>query len=264
MSKELPPCPADWGFLDSRGGSSSKGNVGVMPRQAVERLFLLIVVALSAVQAVACDSAGPSTPDSGSGSGMDASQDAAVESGAGGGDAATEAGLDDSGGFMPPSGEYCVVRIAAECDGPEDCPNNKCCGARFEPTDVSYTAIECSSECDFQRVFPLCHAGQICTAAGDRTCRSSFLIPDGFIGICALPNNQPEPTGEPVAGMIDCGPHQCIVGTEQCCLREGFDIDKFQSVPHEPYCAPIGEPCGCYTEVPPRDAAVPDDDAGAP
>ena len=223
-------------------------------------------IAWSAAFAVACgDDSGPAS-DSGASPPMDASQDATVDDGAidSGTDGGPSEGLDGSGGgFGNLMGEQCVIRIAAECDGPEDCPEDQCCGARFEPSEVSYTAISCSSECDFQRVFPLCHEGQICSASKDLKCRASFLIPGDFIGICALPIDPPRPpTGHAVEGMIDCGAQQCVVGSEQCCMREGYDVDVFQSVPHEPYCAPIGEACDC-DDPPPYEGGIPGDDAGA-
>lgn len=266
MSRALPSCPGNGGFLDCDAGLPILlGNVGVMPRDAVERCVSFPwVLALWVAFAAACGDDGAAASDGGSKPAMDASQDATVsDSSVDSGDASGGGG--GFGGSPGLTGEYCVLRIAAQCDGPEDCPNDKCCGARFEPSNVSYTAIECSKvECDFQRVVPLCHAGQICSASGDLECRTSFLIPDDFIGVCALRTDAPRPpTGTAVAGMIDCGDEQCVVGAEQCCLREGFDVEKFQSVPYPSYCAPIGQPCDCDAVTrPPRDAGT-GDDAGA-
>jgi hypothetical protein len=243
-----------------------------MPRHAVERkLLIAIVVALSAVQAVACDSDGGDAPDPGPEHPVDAAQDADVEGGgAGGSDAPWDAGPDGSGGGGGLTGEFCALNFAAECDGKEDCPGFRCCGARFELSAVSYTKASCSNDCDFQRVVPLCHAGEFCTAEGDAECRTSIFLPGEFIGICAPPNSlQPNPAGVSEVGLIDCGAQQCVVGEEQCCIREGVKVDvnvvnRFESIPHEPYCAPLGEPCECMGEPPPRDAAMPDADAGAP
>jgi hypothetical protein len=91
-----------------------------------------------------------------------------------------------------------------------------------------------------------------------------LLIPHDFIGICA-PHSElaRSPTGEAVKDKIDCGADQCVVGEEQCCLREGFNLKKVRPVKYEPYCAPIGEPCDCSdVDIPPPDAGTPD--SGAP
>jgi len=238
-----------------------------MPRIAVARRgWTCIVVALSAALAVACgdDEPGavadaatqPPAPE-------DAGMDSSVE------DAAVDAGTDSSALPSPtwdgrvPDGvgdELCVLRVAAQCDGPEDCAVGDACCARFEPTVVSYTAIECADSCDFQRTFPLCHAGDVCTADGQFECRTSLLIPNDFIGICAPKSPLArDPTGEAVKDKIDCGADQCVVGQEQCCLREGFNLKRVRPVKYEPYCAPIGEPCDCSdVDIPPPDAGIAD------
>jgi hypothetical protein len=237
-----------------------------MPRIAVARgSWTSIVVALSAALAVACDGGErPAVaPDAGPPPADDAGMDAAVE------DAGTDAGTNSGGppwptwdGSVPEA--LCVLRLTAQCDGPEDCGSGRACCARFEPTDVSYTATECADECDFQSTFPLCHAGGVCTADGQLECRTSLLIPHDFIGICAPRSPLArKPTGEAVAGKIDCGAHQCVFGEEQCCLREGLDLRLFRPVKYEPYCAPIGEPCDCSdVDIPPPDAGI--HDAGIP
>jgi hypothetical protein len=245
-----------------------------MPRYAVRiSLSLQILVALGAALAVACGDDSTAAPDSGSmvhpmDAAMDAQVDADAEVEAGmmdGGDAAGPSqGWDGSSGLGNLTGEICVLEVPAQCDGAEDCAPGECCAARFEPKSVSFTAMECTKRCDFQRTFPLCHAGQLCSATGDLECRTSVLLPNDSIGICALKIGGSQPTGDDVSGEINCGAERCTVGTEQCCLRKGFDFDSFQSVPYEPYCAPIGAPCECDQAPPPRpDAAVPDEDAGA-
>jgi hypothetical protein len=241
-----------------------------MARLVVARgTWVCIVVALSAALAVACGDDMPAVvpADTGPPPPEDAGMDAAAPLD----DAGTDAGPDSSMEPPPrwdgrvPDEELCVLSMVAQCDGPEDCGSGRACCARFEPTNVSYTATECADECDFQRTFPLCHAGGVCTAAGELECRTSLLIPHDFIGICAPKSNLArQPTGEAVEGKIDCGADQCVVGEEQCCLREGFNLKRFRPVEYEPYCAPIGEPCDC-SDVdipPPRDAGTPD--AGPP
>jgi len=246
-----------------------------MPRYAVRRsLSLQILIALGAAFAVACGDDSAAAPDSGAmAHPMDAAMDAEVDA-----DAEVEAGMMDGGDAAEPwqgwdgsfglgnlTGEICLLSVAAQCDGAEDCAPGECCGARFEPTK-SFTAMECTKSCDFQRTFPVCHAGQVCSVLNSELeCRSSVLLPNDSIGVCALKiGGSKPPTGAEVSGAINCGAEQCAVGAEQCCLRKGFDFDAFQSVPYEPYCAPIGEPCDCTQTPPPRpDAAVPDEDAGA-
>lgn len=235
-----------------------------MPRNAGARGTWWSIVAVAALAAgcgddVVVASDGGSTP-------ADAAIDAAIE------DAAIDAGVDS--GEAPPWSFFdsgiinvdeplCALRIAAQCDGPEDCATGACC-ARFAPTDVSFTAIECLDECDFQQSFPLCHEGQVCTADGKTTCRTSPLIPGEFIGVCAprteLSRLSPPPTSEAIEGAIVCGDDECVAGEEQCCIRESFDLKRFVPIKREPFCAPIGEPCDCAD--PPRDGSVPNDEDG--
>jgi hypothetical protein len=238
-----------------------------MPRKAVAQEMLCVVAALCAF-AGACDDDRPIAPDAAAPKPpmLDASHDASLD------DSGSE---DDSGEPEPPwsrwdggfnlddlEDEYCVLRVAAECDGYEDCGSGVCC-ARFDPSEVSYTAIECADSCDYQRTFPLCHAGQRCDFQAMDTCRTSLLIPHDFIGVCAPPNGfSGPPTGAEVEGMINCGDAQCVVGLEQCCLREGFDVKHLQPKKYEPYCAPIGAKCDCTEEIPSRDAGMSLDDAG--
>jgi len=242
-----------------------------MPQFAVARSLWMVVIALSATQAVACGDDVARAPDSGSMVELDAALDASV--------LPPPLVVDAGDASMPPpswrwdgglvlEGEICAVRIAAQCDGPEDCPLpggglGACCG-RLQPSDVSYASIKCEESCGYETSRPLCHKGQVCTADGNKVCRTSFVIPDDFIGICAEPNELSRPpTGEAVVGKIDCGAEQCNVGSEQCCLREGYSFDDLAPVSYEPYCAPIGQPCDC-TDIsrPPRDGSVPDEDAG--
>lgn len=244
-----------------------------MPPVAVARNVRLLVAVLAAVLAAGCgdgdpreaSDASPSAPSDGG------SHDAAPPPEPM--DASTPTPpwlewLDAASGFDW-EGEACWLRITAQCDGPEDCPLaaggwGECC-ARIMPTARSYTAIECATACDYRETFPLCHDGQACTDAS-RVCRTSVVIPNESIGICATPRLNSEPTppkGREVSGEIYCGAERCIVGVEQCCMREGFDLDRLRSVPHESYCAPIGEPCDCSEgNRPPRDAGPLDEDAG--
>jgi hypothetical protein len=250
-----------------------------MPRYAVSRWgFSLVVVALCAVSAAACvDKRDVTAPDDSAAPVPDAApqqEDASMMPPPPAMDASNSKpqwqwdGSTDLGDW---EGEYCFLHVAAECDGAEDCMRagggtGACC-ARLEPGSFIYTSIECADECDFRQTFPLCHAGQTCTADGSTVCRTSFLLPE-FVGVCAVPlPTRGPPTGEEVAGEIDCGPERCVVGAEQCCLRRGFDTDQAQTVAHEPYCAPLGAPCDCDDQsVPPRDAGedaiVSEDDAG--
>ena len=237
-----------------------------MPRNAVAREKWFGIVCTLAALAVACGDDRVVAGDSGTMPAPDAAQDAQID------DAALDGGND--GSMEPPSGldggvldnlmeEYCVLRIAAQCDGPEDCNGGQCC-ARFQPNEVSFTSMECADACDWQQTFPLCHAGQRCTVDDQTVCRTSRLIPGEFIGVCAprLARSR-APTGTEVEGAIECGDDECIVGQEQCCIREGFNLKRFQSIPLEPYCAPIGEPCDCMdADNPPPDAGPSDDDAG--
>lgn len=237
-----------------------------MPRNAVARgRWAFVVIVLSAAFAVACDDERPVVADTGTPPPVaDAALDASIVE-----DSGTEDAGPDSSTLPPPpwdgavpDEELCVLRVAAQCDGAEDCGGRACC-ARYEPSAVSYTAIECADSCDFQQTFPLCHAGDRCTASGDTVCRTSLLIPDDFIGVCAPESPFAGPPTGKATDTIDCGSQQCIVGEEQCCLREGFNLKRFRSVKYEPYCAPIGEPCGCTeVDIPARDAGTPGDDAG--
>lgn len=242
-----------------------------MPRNAGARVKLFCVVAALAALVAACGDDSPVAPEAGvTPPAKDAApDDATVE------DSGTDSSVVDAS--EPPwsapdssiidqlADEYCVLRVTAECDGAEDC-SGECC-ARFEPTTVSFTKMECMAECDFQRTFPLCHAGERCTHDGSSVCRTSLLIPGDFLGVCAPPTpfGRP-PSGEDVEGLIDCGSQQCVVGQEQCCLRGGFNVRRGQPVTYEPYCAPIGEPCDCTdVDIPPRDSGTTDDeDAGRP
>lgn len=246
-----------------------------MPRNAGARMKLFCVVAVLAALVAACgdDSAvaaegGVAPPPKDA-----ARDDAAVD------DSGTDSSVVDASD--PPwsepdssiidklEDEYCVLRVAAQCDGAEDCNGGACC-ARFEPTTVSFTAMECTAEgehCDYERTFPLCHADDVCLPGQEWTCRTSLLIPGDFLGVCAPPTpfGRP-PSGDDVEGMIDCGSQQCVVGEEQCCLRGGFNVRRGQPVKYEPFCTPIGEPCDCTdVDIPPRDSGMPDDeDAGRP
>jgi len=247
-----------------------------MPRHAVTRRFSsFAVVALCAALAAACGQKREVRPVIDGGS--KPAPDAAIEE-----DASVTPPADDAGGpqrppwswddlpNIDPQGEYCWLSVAAECDGPEDCSRTgggagACC-ARIDPSTFIYTSIECADACDFRQTFPLCHAGLPCTADGTTVCRTSVLLPDDFIGVCAVPlPTRGPPTGEAVPGQIDCGDESCVVGAEQCCLRKGFDASKGQSVAHEPYCAPAGAPCDCEDQSDPPDDAgggVIEDDAG--
>ena len=243
-----------------------------MPRNAGARVKMWGLVAVLAALAAACGEDRPIASEGGVSPPKDAGQDAKVED-----DAGEDSGVDaGEPPWSEPDGsiidnlddEYCVVRVAAECDGPEDCSGRPCC-ASFEPTATSFTAMVCADKgerCDFERTFPVCHEGQACTAAGELECRTSLLIPGGFIGVCAPPTgffSQP-PSGDAAEGLIDCGSQQCVVGQEQCCMREGFNVRKLRPIKFDPYCAPIGEPCDCAeVDLPPRDGGVTgDEDAG--
>lgn len=236
-----------------------------MSRSAVARTKWMGVV-LCVAFAAACNTDRPIAPDAGPKPSVDAALDAETE------DSGAEADASEpappwsrwDGGFdlSDLEDEYCILRVAAECDGAEDCGQGACC-ARFEPSAVSYTAIECADKCDYQRTFPLCHAGERCSFDGQFTCRTSLLIPHDFIGVCAPPNQfSGPPTSVAVEGAIECGAQQCVVGVEQCCLREGFDVMRAEPKKYEPYCAPIGERCDCTDGVPPRDGGTSLDDAG--
>jgi hypothetical protein len=242
-----------------------------MPRIAGARVKLGCLVAALVTLVAACGKDRPIDSDGGTSRPNDAGHDAKVEEDAGkdsGVDAGEPPWSEPDGGVMLED-QYCVLRVTAQCDGREDCDNASCC-ARFEPTTVSFTAMECAPPgegCDFQRTFPLCHDGQFCAAENDFTCRTSVLIPGDFIGVCLPPSgflpSQP-PTGKEVAGLIDCGSQQCVVGEEQCCMREGFDTRRVRPLRYEPYCAPIGTPCDCSdVDLPPRDGGMTgDEDAG--
>ena len=249
-----------------------------MPRYAGAHWFsLFVVVALCAASAAACagkrevrgadGGAATPTPDAAA-----PSEDASVTPPPMTVDAGRPQGppwqpnWDAAAGF---EGEYCYLHVGAQCDGPEDCPSSDsgagACCARIGRDSLVYTSIECADSCDFSQTFPLCHAGLPCTADGNSVCRTSVLLPDDFIGVCAVPlPTLGPPTGEAVAGEIDCGPDRCVVGAEQCCMRKSFRSDR-GSVAHEPYCAPLGEPCDCEDRMmPPRDAGGQghEDDAG--
>jgi hypothetical protein len=242
-----------------------------MPRNAGAQMKLWSVIAAVAALASACGDQRSIKDDAGVSQPKDAGQDAMVEDS--GADGSTDSGdpTDEPDGSPIDNlnDQYCVLRIAAQCDGPEDCESGACC-AGFEPTEVSFTAMECAppgAKCDFQRTFPLCHDGQFCSANADLTCRTSVLVPGDFIGICLpesgfLPSRPP--TGEALSGLIDCGAQQCVVGQEHCCMREGFDVRRLRPMKFEPYCAPIGEPCDCSdVDTSPRDGGMlGDEDAG--
>jgi hypothetical protein len=243
-----------------------------MPRNAGARMKMFGVVAALAALVAACGDDRAVATEAGVSPPKDAAPDDAMVE-----DSGTDSSVVDASEppWSEPEGgvidnlmdEYCVLRIAAECDGREDCPGGACC-ARFEPSMVAFTAMTCQElPCDYnENSFPLCHEGETCTADGQLTCRTSLLIPHDFIGVCLprTPLASPPPTGEAVKGMIDCGSQQCVVGAEQCCLREGFDVRRVKPVKYEPYCAPIGEPCDCTeVDIPPRDGGMPnDEDAG--
>jgi hypothetical protein len=244
-----------------------------MPRNPGAQVKVFCVVAALAALLAACGEDGPVAAEAGmTPPPKDAApEDATVE------DSGTDSSVVDASDppwSEPDSSiidnvmdEYCALHVAAECDGAEDCPGGACC-ARFEPSKVAFTSMRCEESCDLSNnSLTLCHEGDVCTADGQFTCRTSVLIPHDFIGICAprtpLIILRP-PTGEAVKATIDCGSQQCVVGEEQCCLRAGFNVRRAQPIKYEPFCAPIGEPCECTgVDTPPRDSGMPDDeDAG--
>jgi hypothetical protein len=140
---------------------------------------------------------------------------------------------------------FCALKVAAECDGAEDCGAGVCC-ATFDPINVTYSAIRCQDSCESLNELVLCHANQPCTADRSVVCHQSLLLGQPTFGVC-VPREQPQPppVGVGVSGEIACGDDSCIVGSEHCCLRTSFSFATLQSMPLQPYCAPLDAPCDC-------------------
>jgi hypothetical protein len=163
----------------------------------------------------------------------------------------------DAAAWFPSGGEtrLCALRVAAECDGAEDCDGGVCC-AQFDPMTFSYTGIACADRCDSLDQFAVCHPQQPCSANGSLVCRQSLIISHAFIGVCVPPGGpSAEPIGQVSSGAIACGANACELGRERCCLTAAFDLQSAQGAPLEPRCIASDEACDC-------ELGVADDDAG--
>ena len=159
-------------------------------------------------------------------------------------------GVPFDGGVLPSAGSLCTLAVAAECDGPEDCPvPQSCCAISILP--LTYSVIACRQTCDRVNEYELCHADQGGCRRSDRVCQRSQIIPHDFITVCSNPTNNPLPTAnssQAIDDVVVCGSDRCVAGKESCCLRSELDFARRQTVALEPYCAPIGSPCTCNSQ----------------
>lgn len=75
------------------------------------------------------------------------------------------------------SGAGCTT-TDVQCDGPEDCPGQVCCGV-FSFQQNRYTQLECRSSCSGYNLREICHPGQTCTDT-NQTCSQSPGLPSGY------------------------------------------------------------------------------------
>jgi hypothetical protein len=78
-----------------------------------------------------------------------------------------------------PSGNCNSGETEVNCDGPEDCPGEICCGT-FSILD-GYTVLECAATCDSQGEVIVCDPnGPPAQCPGQTNCESSTYLPAGY------------------------------------------------------------------------------------
>lgn len=156
----------------------------------------------------------------------------------------------DAGFILGDAGSSeCSSTLGVECDGAEDCPGEQVCCGTYSQASFGYLSMVCADTCGEMNQRELCHPGDTC-ADPEFVCRASQLLPFSFLSICAAPTNMVgDATGTEIAGQIVCGDDTCEVGTEQCCLRSGIDLEAFTRNVLDPVCIPLEEECSCELEI---------------
>ena len=90
--------------------------------------------------------------------------------------------LDPGLDYCAPSGAQCACTSPncdttnVECDGPEDCPGQICCGV-FSFVQNQYTNLRCQNNCGGPNQREICHPGQKCQNP-NHTCSQSPALPN--------------------------------------------------------------------------------------